>query len=64
MNELTERSTIGQPILTGGTDPTVEELRDRTGEMGYVLVSQIYPDAKRHRTGLLPGPRRERYQQG
>ena len=38
MNELTERLTTEQPVLMGGTDPTVEELRDRTGEMGYVLV--------------------------
>jgi hypothetical protein len=38
MNELTERLTIVQPIVMGGTDPTVEELRNRTGEMGYVLV--------------------------
>ena len=38
MNELTERLTIDQPIVMGGAGPTVEELRDRTGEMGYVLV--------------------------
>jgi hypothetical protein len=38
MNELTERLTVDQPIVMGGADPTVEELRDRTGEMGYVLV--------------------------
>jgi hypothetical protein len=38
MNELTERLTIEQPIVMGGWDPTVEELRERTGEMGYVLV--------------------------
>jgi Core binding factor beta subunit len=38
MNELTERLTVGQPIVMGGADPTVEELRNRTGEMGYVLV--------------------------
>jgi hypothetical protein len=38
MNELTERLTVDQPIIMGGADPTVEELRDRTGEMGYVLV--------------------------
>jgi hypothetical protein len=38
MNELTERLTVEQPIVMGGTDPTIEELRDRTGEMGYVLV--------------------------
>jgi hypothetical protein len=38
MNELTERLTAEQPIVMGGVDPTVEELRDRTGEMAYVLV--------------------------
>lgn len=38
MNDLTERLTLDQPIVMGGTDPTVEELRNRTGEMGYVLV--------------------------
>jgi core binding factor beta subunit len=38
MNELTERLTVEQPIVMGGADPTMEELRDRTGEMGYVLV--------------------------
>jgi hypothetical protein len=38
MNELTERLTAKQPVIMGGADPTVEELRERTGEMGYVLV--------------------------
>lgn len=38
MNELTERLTVDQPIIMGGSDPTVQELRERTGEMGYVLV--------------------------
>jgi core binding factor beta subunit len=38
MNELTERLTVDQPIVMGGADPTVEELRERTGEMAYVLV--------------------------
>ena len=38
MNELTERLTVDQPIIMGGADPTTEELRERTGEMGYVLV--------------------------
>jgi hypothetical protein len=38
MNELTERLAIDQPIVMGGADPTVEELRDRTTEMKYVLV--------------------------
>jgi hypothetical protein len=38
MNELTERLTVNQSIIMGGADPTVEELRERTGDMGYVLV--------------------------
>jgi len=38
MNELTERLSVDQPIIMGGADPTVEELRNRTGEMGYVLI--------------------------
>ena len=38
MNELTERLTLEQSVVMGGADPAVEELRDRTGEMGYVLV--------------------------
>jgi hypothetical protein len=38
MNELTQRLTTDQPVVMGGADPTVEELCNRTGEMGYVLV--------------------------
>jgi len=38
MNELTQRLTIDQPVVMGGADPTVEELRERVGDMGYVLV--------------------------
>lgn len=38
MNDLTERLTVEQAIVMGGADPQVEELRERTGEMGYVLV--------------------------
>jgi hypothetical protein len=38
MNDLTARLTVDQPIIMGGADPTAEELRNRTGEMGYVLV--------------------------
>jgi hypothetical protein len=38
MNELTERLTVDQPIVMGGADPSAEELRNRTGEMGYALV--------------------------
>jgi hypothetical protein len=57
MNDLTERLTAEQPIVMGGADPTVEELRNRIGEMAYVLVKftetrggtelgfPLYPDA-------------------
>lgn len=38
MDDLTQRLTVEQPIVMGGADPAVEELRNRTGEMGYVLV--------------------------
>ena len=38
MNELTQRLTVDQPVIVGGAEPTVEELRNRTGEMGYVLI--------------------------
>jgi hypothetical protein len=38
MNDLTERLSVDQPIIPGGSDPTVEELRERAGEMGYVLI--------------------------
>jgi hypothetical protein len=39
MNELTERLTASQAIIMGGADPTVEELHNRLGELGYVLVA-------------------------
>lgn len=38
MSDLTERLSVDQPIIPGGSDPTAEELRERTGEMGYVLI--------------------------
>jgi hypothetical protein len=38
MNELTQRLTVAQPVVVGGADPTVEEVRNRTGEMGFVLI--------------------------
>lgn len=38
MNELTQRLTVDQPVIVGGAEPTVAELRNRTGEMGYVLI--------------------------
>lgn len=38
MNELTQRLTIEQPVVMGGWEPTAEELRNRVGEMGYVLI--------------------------
>ena len=38
MNELTQRLTTGQPVIVGGSQPSIEELRNRVGEMGYVLI--------------------------
>lgn len=38
MNELTERLTVDQPVVMGGAGPTIEELRNRTGDIGYMLV--------------------------
>jgi hypothetical protein len=38
MNDLTKRLTVSQPVVMGGSDPSVEELRERVGDMGYVLV--------------------------
>jgi amino acid adenylation domain-containing protein len=38
MHELTRRLATEQPIIMGGASPTVNELRDRTGKVGYVLV--------------------------
>jgi hypothetical protein len=38
MNELTQRLTTTQPVVMGGWQPSVEELRNRVGELGYVLI--------------------------
>jgi hypothetical protein len=38
MHDLTQRLTVSQPIIMGGTEPTAEELRKRVEEMAYVLV--------------------------
>lgn len=40
MNELTQRLTAEQPVIVGGSNPTVDELRQRVEEMGlgYVLI--------------------------
>jgi hypothetical protein len=38
MNELTQRLTTTQPVVIGGWQPSVEELRNRVGELGYLLV--------------------------
>jgi hypothetical protein len=38
VNDLTQRLTVDQPVVMGGFEPTVEELRERVGEMGYVLI--------------------------
>jgi hypothetical protein len=38
VNELTQRLTTTQPVVMGGWQPSVEELRDRVGELGYILI--------------------------
>jgi hypothetical protein len=38
MDELTQRLATEQPIVMGGSEPTAGELRERVGDMGYVLV--------------------------
>jgi hypothetical protein len=38
MDELTRRLTVEQPVIMGGLNPTLDALRERTGELGYILV--------------------------
>jgi hypothetical protein len=38
MNELTQRLTATQPVVVGGWQPSIEELRNRVGELGYILI--------------------------
>jgi hypothetical protein len=38
VNELTERLSIDQPVVVGGPEPSVEELRKRIDEIGYVFI--------------------------
>jgi len=38
MNELTQRLTIDQPVIVGGPDPSLEELRRRLEEIGLVFI--------------------------
>jgi hypothetical protein len=38
MNELVERLTVNQPVMLGGPDPSVEELRKRVSDINYMLV--------------------------
>jgi hypothetical protein len=38
MNELTQRLTSSQPLVMGGSQPSVEELRKRVEEMKYILI--------------------------
>lgn len=38
MNELTQRLSIEQPVVVGGPEPSVEELRKRIDEIEYVFV--------------------------
>ncbi len=38
MNDLTQRLTVDQPVVMGGSEPTVEELHKRLTELKYVLI--------------------------
>lgn len=38
MNDLTQRLTVDQPVVMGGSEPTVEELHKRITDLKYVLV--------------------------
>jgi hypothetical protein len=38
MNELTQRLTSDQPVIVGGSQPSLAGLRQRVEEMGYVLI--------------------------
>jgi Core binding factor beta subunit len=38
MNELTQRLTTDQPVIIGGLEPSLEELRQRVNEIGYVHI--------------------------
>jgi hypothetical protein len=38
MDDLTKRLTVDQPVILGGLDPTLEDLRIRTTELAYILV--------------------------
>jgi hypothetical protein len=38
MNELTQRLSSDQPIIVGGPQPSLDELRRRVEEMGFVLI--------------------------
>jgi hypothetical protein len=38
VNELTERLSIEQPVVVGGPEPSVEELRKRIDEIGHVFI--------------------------
>jgi hypothetical protein len=38
MNELTQRLTVDQPVVVGGPQPSLEELRRRLDEIGHVFI--------------------------
>jgi hypothetical protein len=38
MNDLTQRLSTDQPVVMGGAEPSVEELRKRVEELEYVLI--------------------------
>ncbi len=44
MNELTQRLSISQRVVVSGADPTADDLRNRTGDLGYVLVK--FPETR------------------
>ncbi len=39
MNELVQRLSAGEhPVVVGGVKPSLEDLQNRLGEMGYVFI--------------------------
>jgi hypothetical protein len=38
MDDLTKRLTVDQPVIMGGLDPTLDDLRIRTTELAYILL--------------------------
>lgn len=38
MNELTQRLSTGQPVMVGGSQPSLKDLRWRLEEIGHVFI--------------------------